>query len=78
MLRNKFWNGRQSQQLKHTTWHVCDSIKDYQTLLREERKVQQEECSVSRNATAAPKQKSVHQHAGQASSEADNTSFSFF
>lgn len=73
MLRSKFWTGLKSQQLKHSTRHLYDSVKDFQLLLREVRKVQQEENSVSRPAAAVPKQKVAQQQAGPASSEADDT-----
>lgn len=43
MLRNKFWTGLYSQTLKNSTRHLYDSIKDFQILLKEIRKVQQED-----------------------------------
>lgn len=43
MLRNKFWTGLSSQTLKNSTRHLYDSIKDFQILLKEIRKVQQED-----------------------------------
>ena len=45
MLRSKFWTGLKSQTLKNSTRHFYDSIKDFQTLLREIRKVDQEDAS---------------------------------
>ena len=45
MLRSKFWTGLKSQTLKNSTHHFYDSIKDFQTLLREIRKVDQEDAS---------------------------------
>ena len=73
MLRSKFWTGLKSVQLKHSTRHLYDSIKDFQLLLKEVRKVEQEENSDSRPPATAAKQKVAQQQAGQASSEADNT-----
>lgn len=64
MLRSKFWTGLRSQQLKNSTRHLYDSIKDFQLLLREIRKVDQEESSSSRPSTT-PKQKVAQQHSGQ-------------
>lgn len=73
MLRSKFWTGLKSVQLKHSTRHLYDSIKDFQSLLKEVRKVEQEENSVYRPPATAAKQKVAQQQAGQASSEADDT-----
>ncbi|XP_062621853.1 uncharacterized protein LOC134283423 [Saccostrea cucullata] len=42
MLRSKFWTGLGSQQLKQSTRHLFDSIKNFESLLREIRKVQEE------------------------------------
>ena len=42
MLRSKFWTGLKSQQLKHSTRHLYDSVKDFQLLLKEIRKVEQD------------------------------------
>ncbi|XP_062604621.1 uncharacterized protein LOC134266386 [Saccostrea cucullata] len=63
MLRNKFWTGLASQSLKNSTRHLYDSIKDFQYLLREIRKVQQEEAHTS---TRQPKSKSAAVHAERA------------
>lgn len=68
MLRTKFWTGLNSQQLKNSTRHLFDSIKDFQLLLREIRKVEQEDASGSRLAS---KQKTAQQHSSQASNEPD-------
>ena len=46
MLRSKFWTGLKSQSLKNSTCHLYDTIKDFQRLLREIRKVDQEEIVV--------------------------------
>ena len=62
MLRTKFWSGLKNQQLKNSTRHLFDSLKDFQSLLREIRKVEQEEIS---SARPAPKQKVVQQQATQ-------------
>lgn len=70
MLRSKFWTGLKSQQLKNSTRHLYDTVKDFQTLLREIRKVEQEEVSSSRPVT---KTKVAQQQSEQASA-ADGTS----
>ncbi|KAK3088314.1 hypothetical protein FSP39_017390 [Pinctada imbricata] len=43
MLRSKFWTGLKSQELRNSTRHHYDSKKDFQSLLMEIRKVEQEE-----------------------------------
>ena len=70
MLCSKFWTGLKSQQLKISTRHLYDIVKDFQTLLREIRKVEQEEVSSSRPVT---KTKVAQQQSEQASA-ADGTS----
>ena len=46
MLRNKFWIDLKSQQLRNYTRYLYDSHKDFQSLLREIRKVEQDDsCS---------------------------------
>ena len=45
MLRSKFWTGLKSQSLKNSTRHLYDTIKDFPSLVREIRKVDQEENS---------------------------------
>lgn len=70
MLRSKFWTGLKSQQLRNSTRHLYDSIKDFQMLLREIRKVEQEECSSNR---PVPKQKVVQQQAGQTNTDQTET-----
>lgn len=42
MLRNKFWSGLSSRTLKNYTKHLYDSINDFQILLKEISKIQQE------------------------------------
>ena len=68
MLRTKFWTGLSSQSLKNSTRHLFDSVKDFQSLLREIRKVEQEEASGSRTAG---KPKIAQQQSSQSSSESD-------
>ena len=46
-MRSKFWTGLKSQSLKNSIRHLYDTIKDFQTLLREIRNLDQEESSVS-------------------------------
>lgn len=70
MLRSKFWTGLKSQELKNSTRHLYDSVKDFQVLLREIRKVEQEEVSSSRPPT---KTKVAQQQSGQASSDETNS-----
>lgn len=66
MLRSKFWTGLKSQQLKNSTRHMYDTIKDFQTLLKEVRKVEQEDLV---SIKPSPKQKSTQQHSTQAAAE---------
>lgn len=40
MLRTKFWTGLSNQSLKNSTRHLFDTIKDFQHLLRDMRKVE--------------------------------------
>lgn len=42
MLRSKFWTGLFSQQLKQSSRHLFDSIKNFEYLFRESRKIQEE------------------------------------
>lgn len=70
MLRSKFWTGLKSQQLKNSTRHLYDSLKDFQTLLREIRKVDQEDSSSSRPSSKA---KTAQQQSGQASVDDQST-----
>lgn len=74
MLRSKFWTGLRSQQLKHSTRHLYDSIKDFQLLLKEVRKVELEESSSTRPpAATSAKHKVTQQQAGQVSNESEDT-----
>ena len=61
MLHPKFWTGLSNQQLKNSTRHLFDKVKDFQLLLREMRKVEQEQVSIS---LPAGKQKVAQQHSG--------------
>lgn len=69
MLRSKFWTGLRSQQLKNSTRHLYDSVKDFQSLLREVRKVEQEDANSNRPVT---KQKTAQQHNVQVSDESSD------
>ena len=46
LLGSKFWTGLCNVQLKQSTGHLFDTIKNFESLLRNIRKVQQEELSV--------------------------------
>lgn len=63
MLRSKFWTGLKSQQLRNSTRYLYDTKKDFQSLLREIRKVEQEESCSTR--PDPPKQKVAQQQYGQ-------------
>ncbi|KAJ8319722.1 hypothetical protein KUTeg_002721 [Tegillarca granosa] len=52
MLKSKFWNGLRKN-LKEATSHLLDSTSDFQTLLREVRKVEQEVSSVKERSGSA-------------------------
>ena len=56
MLRSKFWTGLKSQSLKNSTRHLCDTIKDFPSLLREIRKVDQEENSFKQTKKSTAQQ----------------------
>ena len=70
MLRSKFWTGLKSKELRNSTRHLYDSVTDFQQLLKEIRKVEQEEVSSSRPAA---KSKVAQQQSGQASADDSNT-----
>ena len=70
MLRSKFWTGLNSQQLKQSTRHLFDGIKNFETLLREIRKVQQEEISLQ-GPTRGTKSKPTVLHAERAETSTD-------
>lgn len=63
ILRSKFWTGLRSQQLRNSTRHLYDNSTDFQSLLREIRKVESEDASCLR-----PSQK---QKAQQQSTQAE-------
>ena len=69
MLRSKFWTGLKSQQLRNATRYLYAGQSDFQTLLREVRKVEQEESATTRTGT---KSKTAQQHTSQASSESND------
>lgn len=64
MLRSKFWTGLKSQQLRNSTRYLYDTQKDFPSLLREIRKVEQEE-SCSSRPVPTTKQKVAQQHTSQ-------------
>ena len=67
MLRSKFWTGLRSQQLRNSTRYLYDTYKKFPDLLREIRKVEQEEsCSTP---TPPTKQKVAQQLFSQVSTE---------
>ena len=70
MLRSKFWTGLKSQELRNSTRHIYDSVKDFQLLLREIRKVEQEESNRNR---PVPKQTVVQQQVGQTNADENET-----
>ncbi|XP_062570088.1 uncharacterized protein LOC134232160 [Saccostrea cucullata] len=70
MLRSKFWTGLFSQHLKQSTRHLFDSIKNFESLLREIRKVQEEITSQRSSRTT----KSARQAFQQAERAENNTS----
>lgn len=43
MLRSKFWSGLRSAQLRNATRHKYESVKEFYSLLREVRQIEQEE-----------------------------------
>ena len=43
MLRSKFWSGLKSSQLRNATRHKYESVKEFHSLLREVRQIEQEE-----------------------------------
>ena len=69
MLRTKFCTGLKSQALKNSTHHLYDSIKDFQTLLKEISKVDQEESSIKNSKQQAAQQ----QHSGQVTTDNTNS-----
>ena len=75
MLRSKFWTGLKSQELRSSTRHLYDSVKDFQLLLKEIRKVEQEIENGKRPVppiTSVPNKKIAQQHSGQVQSDSTN------
>lgn len=71
MLRSKFLTGLFSQQLKQSLRHLFDSIKNFESLLREIRNIQ-EEITAHRSIGSTKSSKQAFIHAGRA--EASTTS----
>lgn len=72
MLRSKFWTGLFSQQLKQSSRHLFDSIKNFESLLREIRKIQ-EEITAQRTTGATKSSKQAFQHAERAEASTSST-----
>lgn len=68
MLRSKFWTGLKSQELKNSTRHLYDTVKDFQLLLRDIRKVEQE---IESSKRPVQNPKVAQQQSGQAQSDTD-------
>ena len=65
MLRSKFWTGLRSQELRNSTQHLYDSVKDFQLLLKKIRKVEQDIANSKRpvpSITSVPHKKIAQQH----------------
>lgn len=71
MLISKFWTGLFSQQLKQSSRHLLDSIKNFEYLFREIRNIQ-EEITAHRSIGSTKSSKQAFIHAGRA--EASTTS----
>ena len=78
MLRSKFWTGLRSQQLRNSTRYLYDTHKDFPSLLREIRKVKQEESCSQRpvQPTVLSKQKVAQQHSSQVPTDQSDNSTS--
>ncbi|XP_061185873.1 uncharacterized protein LOC133193977 [Saccostrea echinata] len=72
MLRSKFWPGLCSQQLKESTRHQFDSSKNFESLLREIRTVQ-EEITSQRSTGATKLSRQVFQQAERAAITTSST-----
>lgn len=72
MLRSKFWTGLFSQQLKQSSRHLFDSTKNFESLLREIRKIQ-EEITAQRTTGATKSSKQAFQHAERAEASTSST-----
>ena len=73
ILRSKFWTGLKSQQLRNATRHKYDTVWDFQSLLREIRKVDQEEQNMV-GSKSTNKPKSAQSQTQSASSDSDKFS----
>ena len=73
MLRSKFWTGLKSQSLKNSTRHLYDTIKDFPSLLREIRKVVQEENSFKQTKKSTAQQQQCNQVTSDSNSGFDPT-----
>lgn len=65
MLRSKFWTGLKSQQLRNSTRYLYDTHKDFQSLLREIRKVEQEDSCSTRPDPPSKQKVAQQQQAAQ-------------
>ncbi|XP_062614623.1 uncharacterized protein LOC134276371 [Saccostrea cucullata] len=54
MLRSKFWSGLRSTQLRNATRHKYETVKEFHSLLREIRQIEQEETSL-KSVNSVPK-----------------------
>ena len=75
ILRTTFWTGLSNQSLKNSTRHLFYSVKDFELLLREMRKVEQEQVSATVSRPAG-KQQVAQQHSGQTSDVPDTAQLS--
>ncbi|XP_060553853.1 uncharacterized protein LOC132714939 [Ruditapes philippinarum] len=72
MLRNKLWIGLYDKDLKRTTHHLYNNIKDFRSLLREIRKVEQQELASVTRSNSSSKPKVVQQQVGQVENQNDS------
>ena len=70
MLCSKFWTGLKSQALKNSTRYLYSNVSDFQTLLKEIRKIDMENASAK---TSGTKKQSAHQLSGNVTTEDTNT-----
>lgn len=69
ILCSKFWTGLKSKPLRSATRYLFDSVKDFQSLLKEIRKIEQEELCSSK----ASEKSTAHQNLGTARVEKEST-----
>lgn len=69
ILCSKFWTGLKSKPLRSATRYLFDSVKDFQNLLKEIRKIEQEELCSSK----ASEKSTAHQNLGTARVEKEST-----